>query len=81
MSLRIGVHPNNLHLQIAALAWADAASADVRFVRFVPYAEGRETGRRLAAREIDLGGTGSTPPLSAQAAGVPLVYVAAAKPR
>ncbi|WP_269505099.1 ABC transporter substrate-binding protein [Burkholderia sp. IMCC1007] len=78
MSLRIGVHPNNLHLQIAALAWAEAAPVDVRFV---PYAEGRETGRRLAAREIDLGGTGSTPPLLAQAAGVPLVYVAVSRPR
>lgn len=78
MTLKIGVHPNNLHLQIAALHWAGDTPVDVQFV---PYAEGRETGRRLRDREIDLGGTGSTPPLIAQLAGVPLAYVAASAPR
>ncbi|WP_321789875.1 MULTISPECIES: ABC transporter substrate-binding protein [Paraburkholderia] len=78
MSLRIGVHPNNLHLQIASLVWGNRPPVDVTFVGF---AEGRETGARLAAREIDVGGTGSTPPLIAQAAGVRFTYIAASRPR
>jgi sulfonate transport system substrate-binding protein len=78
MTLRVGVHPNNLHLQIAALAWLDAED---RGFSFVPYAEGRGTGQLIADGTIDIGGTGSTPPLLAQAKGVALAYVAASAPR
>ncbi|WNZ27061.1 hypothetical protein HJG54_29535 [Leptolyngbya sp. NK1-12] len=41
---------------------------------WVSYRDGRETITRLAAREIDFGGTGSTPPIKAQAAGTPIRY-------
>jgi sulfonate transport system substrate-binding protein len=78
MTLAIGVHPNNLHLRLAR-SWP-GAFADVE-VRFVDYAEGRETHRFLAAGEIDIGGTGSTPPILAQAAGLDVQYVAASLPR
>lgn len=78
MTLRVGVHPNNLHLQLAALAWPDAPD---RGFHFVPYAEGRATGNLIADGTIEIGGTGSTPPLLAQARGVELAYVAASAPR
>ncbi len=78
MTLRVGVHPNNLHLQIAALAWSHA---EERGFSFVPYAEGRATGQLIADGAIDIGGTGSTPPLLAQVNGVALAYVAASAPR
>lgn len=74
---RIGVHPNNLHLTLASL-WPEALPLAATFV---PYAEGRDTARLLAEDAIDLGGTGSTPPVLAGAAGAPVVYVAASAPR
>ncbi|SEL82343.1 ABC transporter substrate-binding protein [Streptacidiphilus jiangxiensis] len=42
---------------------------------------GLATARALADGTIDFGGTGSTPPLSAQAAGLDLVYAAVSAPR
>ncbi|VVE21521.1 ABC transporter [Pandoraea horticolens] len=81
MTLRVGVHPNNLHLQLAALTWPDRWPANVPDVAFVAYREGRDTGHLIAGDVIDVGGTGSTPPLLAQHDGVPLVYVAASAPR
>jgi sulfonate transport system substrate-binding protein len=42
---------------------------------------GTSTGEALADGTIDFGGTGSTPPLSAQAAGHDLVYTAVSAPR
>lgn len=81
MTLRVGVHPNNLHLQLAALTWPGRWPANLPGVQFVAYREGRDTGRLIAGDVIDVGGTGSTPPLLAQHDGVPLVYVAASAPR
>lgn len=79
MTLKVGVHPNNLHLQLAFLAAAqDGPHAGIAFV---PYAEGRDTGRLLADAVIDVGGTGSTPPVLAQGDGVDLVYLAASSKR
>jgi len=77
-SLRVGVHANNLHLRLARAA--AAAQGDGRW-RFVDYDDGRRTGELLASGAIDLGGTGSTPPLAAQAAGLDIVYLAASPPR
>lgn len=78
MPLRIGVHPSNLHLTLAQ-HWPGAfASFDAQFV---PYAEGRDTGRQLAEGHIDVGGTGSTPPIISQVAGLDVLYVAASAPR
>lgn len=78
MSFKIGFHPNNLHLESAA-RWPGA------FARlkpeFIPYAEGCETAQKLAAGEIDIGGTGSTPPIIAAENGLPVIYAAASAPR
>jgi len=76
--MRIGVHPNNLHLLLAR-HWPGAfagLSPD-----FVAYPEGRSTGRLLAEGRIDVGGTGSTPPILAQVSGLDVIYLAASAPR
>lgn len=78
MTLRIGVHPNNLHLSLAHL-WPELFVA--LDVEWVPYAEGRASAQWLADGRIDLCGTGSTPPILAQAAGAAVRYVAASAPR
>lgn len=74
--LRIGTHPNNLHLRLARLLTGGGVD-----LAWVDYRDGRETAALLAQGAIDLGGTGSTPPLGAQAAGFDLVYLAASSPR
>jgi sulfonate transport system substrate-binding protein len=76
--MRIGVHPNNLHLRLASL-WPGAFEALDPV--FVPYQEGRDTGLLLDAGVIDLGGTGSTPAVTAAALGLDVVYVAGSAPR
>src|SRR5882672_2815321 len=78
MTLRVGVHPNNLHLLLAQ-NWP-AAFAGLN-PEFISYPEGRDTGRLLAEGQFDLGGTGSTPPIIAQVSGVDVIYVAASAPR
>lgn len=78
MTLRIGVHPNNLHLTLAQRWPAAFTRLDAVFV---PYSEGRDTGRLLAEGAIDVGGTGSTPPITAEVAGLDVRYVAASAPR
>ncbi|HWK48051.1 MAG TPA: ABC transporter substrate-binding protein [Stellaceae bacterium] len=78
MVLRVGIHPNNLHLFLAG-SWPGAF--DGLDVTFVPYEEGRDSAKLLAEGRIDMCGTGSTPPILAQAAGMDVVYVAASAPR
>ena len=78
VTLQIGVHPSNLHLTLAQ-HWPGAFA--ILDVRFISYAEGRDTGRQLAEGRIDVGGTGSTPPIIAQVAGLDVLYVAASAPR
>lgn len=76
--MRIGVHPNNLHLRLAGV-WPGAfAGLDPIFV---PYNEGRDTASLLERGAIHLGGTGSTPPIEADARGLGVEYVAASAPR
>ena len=76
--LRVGVHANNLHLRLARLL---AEREDDQRWAFVEYADGRATGELLVSGEIELGGTGSTPPLTAQHLGLDVVYLAASQPR
>jgi sulfonate transport system substrate-binding protein len=76
--MRIGVHPNNLHLRLASL-WPDAF-ADLNPI-FVSYGEGRDTASLLENGEIHFGGTGSTPPIEADARGLGVEYIAASAPR
>jgi sulfonate transport system substrate-binding protein len=78
MALRVGVHPNNLHLLLAQ-HWPGAFSA--LNAAFVSYPEGRDTGRLLGEGQFDFGGTGSTPPITAQVSGLDVIYVAASAPR
>lgn len=78
MVLRIGHHPNNLHLRLASL-WPGALSSFKP--EFVGYVEGRETARRLQDGEFDIGGTGSTPPILATASGLSVAYAGASAPR
>ncbi|WP_342364154.1 ABC transporter substrate-binding protein [Terrarubrum flagellatum] len=74
--LRVGVHRNNLHLTLARTLFPKE-----RLIEWTLYDDGRTTGDLIRAGAIDVGGTGSTPPLVAQAAGVDLVYVAASAAR
>jgi sulfonate transport system substrate-binding protein len=81
--IRIGVHPSNPSLFAlrrkgileGLLAEHDAA------VEWVDHESGLETLPLLAGGRIDAGGTGATPPLSAQADGLDVVYIAASEPR
>lgn len=76
--MKIGVHPNNLHLRLARL-WPGAfAGFDPQFVF---YREGRDTAALLERGEIHFGGTGSTPPIEADARGLAVAYIAASAPR
>lgn len=76
--MRIGVHSSNLHLMLARSwpgAFADAGP------EFVYYEDGRLTSALLESGAIDFGGTGSTPPIAAEARGLDVVYIAASAPR
>lgn len=78
MVLHVGVHPNNLHLTLAQ-HWKKGSSDSN--IEFVPYPEGRDTGQWLSDGRIDVGGTGSTPPIISQISGLDVLYVAASAPR
>ncbi|MFK3691301.1 ABC transporter substrate-binding protein [Agrobacterium tumefaciens] len=76
--MKIGVHPNNLHLRLARL-WPGAF--EEFDPEFVAYREGRDTAALLEKGAIHFGGTGSTPPIEADARGLSAVYIAASAPR
>lgn len=83
MSVRIGVHPQTHTLTV--LSRTDVLQRHLEstgeVVEFVHFGDGTETPERLVADEFDVVGTGSTPPITAQAAGAPVVYVATSAPR
>ncbi|SDG30483.1 sulfonate transport system substrate-binding protein [Sinosporangium album] len=80
MTIRIGVHANNPFLFL--LSHLDhLLQGQDEPIEVYRYTDGTRTGDLLAEGAFDIGGTGSTPPLSAQAAGLPVVYVAASAPR
>jgi sulfonate transport system substrate-binding protein len=79
MKLRLGLHPNNLSLRILSrtpILERHLAGSEVESVEFVRFQVGPRTVDYIAAGTIDLGGTGATPPITGQADGIPLVYVA-----
>ncbi|MFF8690757.1 ABC transporter substrate-binding protein [Streptomyces sp. NPDC015144] len=86
MTITIGVHSSNPslyhlhHLTRLGLAQEELAPLGERVV-FHPYTDGVRTGELLARGVIDFGGTGSTPPITAQAAGHDIVYAAVSAPR
>lgn len=75
-SLRLGVHPSNTSLFVLERR---PAPLDVA-VTWVP-TPGTATPAALRDDVIDLTGTGSTPPLTALAAGADVVYLATSAPR
>ncbi|GHB75118.1 hypothetical protein GCM10010377_76930 [Streptomyces viridiviolaceus] len=83
MTVTIGVHNSNPTLYyLSRLDYADQELAAVgETAAFHVYSDGVRTGPLLTEGTIDLGGTGSTPPVTAQAAGHDLVYVAVSAPR
>lgn len=86
MTLTIGVHSSNpslyhlYHLSRLGLAQEELAPLGESVV-FHPYTNGVRTGELLSRGVIDFGGTGSTPPVTAQAAGHDIVYTAVSAPR
>lgn len=82
MTVTIGVHDANPSIyHLSRLGILEAALKPLgETVSWLPVG-GTSTGDALADGTIDFGGTGSTPPLSAQAAGHDLVYVAVSAPR
>ncbi|WP_371605958.1 MULTISPECIES: ABC transporter substrate-binding protein [unclassified Streptomyces] len=86
MTVTIGVHSSNpslyhlYHLSRLGFAQEELAALG-ETVAFFPYTNGVRTGELLTRGVIDFGGTGSTPPVTAQAAGHDLVYTAVSAPR
>ncbi|MFE1347175.1 ABC transporter substrate-binding protein [Streptomyces sp. NPDC058757] len=83
MSVTLGVHRSNPSLyHLSRLGYAEEELAALgETVRWHAYTDGVRTGALLADRTIDFGGTGSTPPVTAQAAGHDIVYAAISAPR
>ncbi|MFE2046255.1 ABC transporter substrate-binding protein [Streptomyces sp. NPDC059477] len=83
MTITIGVHNSNPTLYY--LSRLDHAAEELaavgETVAFHTYTNGVRTGQLLTEGVIDFGGTGSTPPVTAQAAGHDLVYTAVSAPR
>lgn len=79
----IGVHPNNHSLFVLRRTGIleNILKEHNATVAWVDYIEGAKTPQRLATGEIDFGGTGATPPLTAQATDIDIVYVAVSNPR
>ncbi|MFI9119996.1 ABC transporter substrate-binding protein [Streptomyces bikiniensis] len=83
MTVVIGVHRSNPSLyHLSRLGYAEQELAALgETASWHPYTDGVRTGAYLADGTIDFGGTGSTPPVTAQAAGHDIVYVAVSAPR
>ena len=81
--LRVGVHANNPSLVVLSqngLLEKNLAARGIG-VEWVRIAAGARTVEYVGANLIQFGGTGLTPPIAAQAKGVPLVYVATSEAR
>ncbi|MFV3129046.1 aliphatic sulfonate ABC transporter substrate-binding protein [Niveispirillum sp. KHB5.9] len=79
--LRVGYQKNGVFLLAKQRGEFDKAllKAGAAKVEWVEFASGPPLLEALAVGGIDLGGTGDTPPIFAQAAGAPLVYTAVQK--
>ncbi|MGO4715090.1 ABC transporter substrate-binding protein [Bradyrhizobium sp. 2TAF24] len=82
-TLRIGVHANNPTLLVASRTGEleKKLSPLGISVEWHHIAAGARTVDLVGANIIQVGGTGSTPPISAQARGLPLVYLATSAAR
>ncbi len=83
MTITIGVHHSNPSLlYLSRLDYANEELATVgERAAFHAYTNGVLTGDLMGHGIIDFGGTGSTPPVTAQAAGHDIVYAATSAPR
>ncbi|MFJ5229700.1 ABC transporter substrate-binding protein [Kitasatospora sp. NPDC088391] len=83
MTVVVGVHRSNPSLyHLARLDYLQQELAPLgESAEFHHYTDGTRTGPYLADGTIDFGGTGSTPPITAQAAGHDIVYTAVSAPR
>ncbi|MGW0994070.1 ABC transporter substrate-binding protein [Streptomyces sp. NPDC002523] len=82
MTVNIGFHGNNPSLyHLSRLGLLERALEPLGETVAWHEIAGLDTTAALADGTIDFGGTGSTPPLSAQAAGRDLVYAAVSAPR
>lgn len=83
-SIRIGVHVNNLSvftLSRKPELLKDLLEPTGVSAQWLPETGGHQTVKLLKTAEIDIGATGTTPPILAQAQGVPIVYLATSQPR
>jgi len=83
MEIRVGSHPSNLSLFILRHRGVLESAAAARGLRiaWTDYTQGARSGEWLARGELDVVGTGSTPPLNAQASGLDVAYLASSPPR
>jgi sulfonate transport system substrate-binding protein len=82
-TIRIGFHANNptlLALSGSGILEGRLQSLDVE-VEWIRIANGARTVDYIGAGLIDIGGTGATPPIDAQARGIDLVYIATSQSR
>lgn len=81
--LRVGVHANNPTLLVLSQnGLLEERLAKIGgIVEWVKIAAGARTVEYIGANLIQIGGTGLTPPIAAQAKGVPVVYIAASDAR
>lgn len=83
MKIRLGSHPNNLSLFILrhrGVIEPLAAERDWQ-IDWFDYPQGARSGEWLAEDRVDIVGTGSTPPITAEAGGLDVAYLAASPPR
>lgn len=82
MTITIGTHPNNLSTwllshRVELQQQLDDVAGGVEWIR---YTDGRETVKRFRDSTIDVGATGTTPPIIAQADGLDVAYIAISEP-
>ncbi|MGE9552128.1 ABC transporter substrate-binding protein [Erwinia amylovora] len=83
MTLRIGCHPSNLSLFILRHRGALEARAEAEGWQVVwkDYHHGGDSADYLRHNQLDVVGTGSTPPVYAQASGLDVAYLGASPSR
>ncbi len=83
MEIRVGSHPSNLSLFILRHRGTleNAAAKQGWRIIWTDYTQGARSGEWLARNELDVVGTGSTPPISAQAGGLDVEYLASSPSR
>jgi sulfonate transport system substrate-binding protein len=82
-SVRIVLHPNSLSLHVLrrlGLLESSVGGSAVQ-ISWLKVGGGARTPDYLGADLADIGGTGSTPPITGQGNGIPLVYAAVTHPR